>query len=155
MAETTRDGGSSGSKGLLDLIEWVGNKLPDPATLFLLGALLVMGLSFIASKGEWTVMKSLPRPVLIETRGEDGSVHHVPVIDEATGEPKVEWVETGETLKARDLLSRDGLYWTLSNMVKNFMAFPPLGVVLVGMLGIGIAERTGLLAACSRPRSRA
>lgn len=147
MAETTRDGGSSGSKGLLDLIEWVGNKLPDPATLFLLGALLVMGLSFIASKGEWTVMKSLPRPVLIETRGEDGSVHHVPVIDEATGEPKVEWVETGETLKARDLLSRDGLYWTLSNMVKNFMAFPPLGVVLVGMLGIGIAERTGLLAA--------
>jgi len=32
-------------------------------------------------------------------------------------------------------------------MVDNFMAFPPLGVVLVGMLGIGVAERTGLIGA--------
>ncbi len=147
MATSTTSGHGSGSKGILDFIEWVGNKLPDPATLFLIGALGVMILSYFAAKNEWVVRKSLPTPVMMQVVSEDGSVHEKPVIDEATGEPEVQWVPTGETLEARNVLSREGLYWTLANMVKSFMAFPPLGVVLVGMLGIGIAERTGLLAA--------
>jgi aminobenzoyl-glutamate transport protein len=33
-------------------------------------------------------------------------------------------------------------------MVKNFALFPPLGLVLVTMIGIGIAERSGFIAAC-------
>ncbi|MDX9740888.1 MAG: AbgT family transporter [Gammaproteobacteria bacterium] len=50
-------------------------------------------------------------------------------------------------LAARSLFDADGLWWLLSGLVRNFTAFPPLGIVLVAMLGIGVAERSGLLAA--------
>jgi aminobenzoyl-glutamate transport protein len=52
-----------------------------------------------------------------------------------------------DVIRPVNLLTADGLYWCLSSMVENFMNFPPLGVVLVGMLGIGVAERTGMLEA--------
>src|SRR5262245_54651721 len=44
-------------------------------------------------------------------------------------------------------LSREGFQWVLTSVVKNFTGFAPLGVVLVTMIGVGIAERTGLFAA--------
>ena len=50
-------------------------------------------------------------------------------------------------IRAVGLLTPDGIYWMLRSMVKNFVQFPPLGVVLVGMLGIGLAERTGFIGA--------
>ncbi len=43
------------------------------------------------------------------------------------------------------LLNADGLFWALSSSVDNFKNFPPLAIVLVGMLGIGLAERSGFL----------
>lgn len=57
---------------------------------------------------------------------------------------------TGASLVASNLVSRDGAWWLLSHLVENFIKFPPLAIVLVGMLGIGMAERTGLLAAILR-----
>ena len=68
-------------------------------------------------------------------------------IDPDTGEAMTELVPTGEILKAQSLLTGEGLYWALSSMVANFMGFAPLGVVLTGMLGIGVAEKTGLIGA--------
>jgi aminobenzoyl-glutamate transport protein len=54
---------------------------------------------------------------------------------------------SGEPLPLRSLLSAEGLRWILTSMVGNFTGFAPLGVVLVAMLGIGIAEQSGLLGA--------
>jgi aminobenzoyl-glutamate transport protein len=54
---------------------------------------------------------------------------------------------TGDALVLRSLVSTEGLRYQLSHLVSNFTGFAPLGVVLVAMLGIGIAERAGLLAA--------
>ncbi len=124
---------SAGKGGLLDAIEWVGNKLPDPVLLFLFGAMFIMVASQIAVSVGWEVQ---PQEAVIE-------------VDAGTGEEVVSFVDDPDQppLRATSLLSADGLYWCLSSMVANFMAFPPLGVVLVGMLGIGVAERTGLLAA--------
>ncbi|NIR60436.1 MAG: AbgT family transporter, partial [Gammaproteobacteria bacterium] len=51
--------------------------------------------------------------------------------------------EAGSAVSARGLLDADGLWWALSHLVENFVTFPPLGVVLVAMLGIGVAERSG------------
>lgn len=51
----------------------------------------------------------------------------------------------GETLNANSLVTSAGIWWLLGHMVENFIQFPPLGIVLVGMLGIGMAERSGLL----------
>lgn len=50
-----------------------------------------------------------------------------------------------EVIQANSILTSDGIWWWLSSMVTNFIEFPPLGIVLVGMLGIGLAERCGLL----------
>src|SRR5690606_37629605 len=47
----------------------------------------------------------------------------------------------------RSLLSADGVRYLLATLVTNFTGFAPLGTVLVAMLGIGIAERAGLLGA--------
>ncbi|WP_156291910.1 AbgT family transporter [Oceanobacillus salinisoli] len=50
---------------------------------------------------------------------------------------------TGEVVEAVNLLSGEGLALIISESINNFSAFPPLGMVLVVMIGIGIAERTG------------
>ncbi len=131
--EGTKQSASSGVErtgGFLDVVERIGNRLPDPTTLFLIGGLFIVILSDIAARGEWTVVQRLPEQVVRD----DGSIG-------------VEWRETGETFTSTSLLTRDGLFWVVGNMVENFMRFPPLGVVLVGMLGIGVAERTGLIGA--------
>ncbi|OHX65382.1 AbgT family transporter [Flammeovirga pacifica] len=50
-----------------------------------------------------------------------------------------------EMITVVNLLSQDGMYLILTKLVKNFTDFAPLGVVLVAMLGIGIAEGSGLI----------
>ncbi len=52
---------------------------------------------------------------------------------------------TGETVRPFSLLSLEGLHKILTEMVRNFTGFAPLGTVCVAMLGIGIAERSGLI----------
>jgi aminobenzoyl-glutamate transport protein len=49
------------------------------------------------------------------------------------------------SVQAVGLLEPEGLWWVVGHLVENFVSFPPLGVVLVGMLGIGVAERAGLI----------
>lgn len=98
---------------LLDRIERFGNRLPEPATLFLLATIAVMLCSATAVWLDWTLTAPLD----------------------------------DETLRARSLLSSDGIWWLTSNLVENFIRFPPLAIVVVGMLGIGLAERSGLLPA--------
>jgi aminobenzoyl-glutamate transport protein len=140
--------------GLLDRIERVGNALPDPTTLFLIGALLVMGVSQLAASLEWSVQKSVSRPIrqpVLEASGrplvdpESGEEITAAVLDPGTGKPQTELVKV--PVVAQGLLSSDGLYWAVSSMVVNFKDFPPLAIVLVGMLGIGLADRTGFIGA--------
>ena len=57
---------------------------------------------------------------------------------------------TGETIVAVNLLSVAGLHKIILETVTNFTGFAPLGVVLVAMLGIGIAESSGLIGALVR-----
>ena len=48
------------------------SKLPDPSTLFLIGALLVMAISWLAYVQDWEVRKELPEQVTREVVAEDG-----------------------------------------------------------------------------------
>lgn len=52
---------------------------------------------------------------------------------------------TGETIQIINLLSGDSLTNFTSSIVNTFVTFPPLGVVLVAMLGLGVAEYTGFI----------
>lgn len=112
------------SPGWLDRIERLGNKLPHPMTLFIIGALAVLVVSQIAASLGWMVEREV---VGIGAAGEE--------------------VKTTVQVRAVGLLAGDGAYWAIDNIVGNFTAFAPLGVVLVGMLGIGVAERAGAIGA--------
>ncbi len=57
---------------------------------------------------------------------------------------------TNEIVRAVNLLSKEGIHRVLLEMVDNFTGFAPLGIVLVAMLGIGIAEHSGLINAVIR-----
>lgn len=94
----------------LDGVEVVGNKLPHPATLFALMALIVVIISGIMASMGVT------------------ATHPV----------------TGEQVAVNNLMTADGLRWMWTNVEKNFVEFPPLGLVLVVMVGIGVAEGSGL-----------
>lgn len=57
---------------------------------------------------------------------------------------------TGAVIAPVSLLTRPGLHRMLTDLVKNFTSFAPLGTVLVALLGIGIAESSGLIGAAMR-----
>lgn len=57
---------------------------------------------------------------------------------------------TKENLEVVNLLNGDGIRRIMTEMVNNFVSFPPLGLVLVVMLGVGLAESTGLVATFMR-----
>ena len=54
---------------------------------------------------------------------------------------------SGEAIVIKNLLTGESMTWFTSNMVKTFVGFHPLGVVLVAMLGIGVADHTGFIRA--------
>lgn len=56
----------------------------------------------------------------------------------------------GSPIAAVNLISRDGLHWILDTTVDNFTGFAPLGTVLVALLGIGVAEKSGLISTVLR-----
>lgn len=101
---------SRGFARSLDFIELVGNKLPHPATLFALLALLVVALSWLFFQMDLH------------------AIHPV----------------KGHTISVNNLISAEGLRWMYTHLTVNFLRFPPLGYVLVVMVGIGIAEGSGL-----------
>ena len=57
---------------------------------------------------------------------------------------------TSEQVNVINLLSKDGIHRIILDMVENYSGFAPLGIVMVAMLGIGIAESSGLITAAVR-----
>ena len=102
---------SAAPGGFLGTVERVGNKLPDPAVLFIALLFIVWVLSWLLSYVTFNVVD--PR--------------------------------SGEALVINNLLSGSALTEFMSVMVTNFSHFHPVGVVLVAMLGIGVAEATGFI----------
>lgn len=105
---------------MLDAIERVGNRLPDPAVLFLLLMLAVWAVSALLSGVQFSEID--PRTVSAENPG-------------------------GTPIQVVNLLSGTSLTGFMAQMVQTFVTFPPLGVVLVAMLGLGVAEHTGFISA--------
>lgn len=132
---------------VLDAIEWAGNKLPDPAMLFVWCCLIVLVLSAISAELGWSVQPVRPEAVMqTVTDPQTGATRQDYVID-ANGRREVRLVDVGDPISSRSLLTSEGIFWMLKSMVRNFVDFPPLGVVLVTMLGVGLAERAGLISA--------
>ncbi|TMP40033.1 aminobenzoyl-glutamate transporter [Pseudoalteromonas citrea] len=112
MSQDTNTAASPGMvTRFLNSIERVGNKLPDPAIIFLIAMVLIWFLSWLFSGTSFDAID--PR--------------------------------TGQAIVVNNLLSGDALAGFLASMVKTFTGFAPLGVVLVAMLGVGVAEHSGYI----------
>jgi aminobenzoyl-glutamate transport protein len=57
---------------------------------------------------------------------------------------------TGESINAINMISGEGFRFMWSKATDNFVHFPPLGIVLVAMIGLGVAEGSGLISALLR-----
>jgi aminobenzoyl-glutamate transport protein len=57
---------------------------------------------------------------------------------------------TQEIIHTKNLLSKEGVHRIILEMVDNYTGFAPLGIVMVALLGIGIAESSGLISAVIR-----
>jgi aminobenzoyl-glutamate transport protein len=111
MAPQRNNADNSKVNRLLNGIERIGNKLPDPFMLFVVLAIIVIFLSGIISLFDVTF--TLP--------GEE------------------------EALAIKSLISAEGLQFMLTSMIDNFIGFGPLGIVLTMMIGIGLANKVGLI----------
>ena len=57
---------------------------------------------------------------------------------------------SGQTVGAVNLMTIEGVQRMINELVRNFLAYPPLGISLACLMGIGIAEHSGLIGACLR-----
>ena len=55
-----------------------------------------------------------------------------------------------ETVSIEGLLTADGIRFLFTSFVPNFMGFTAMGIILIVMIGVGVAERSGLIAALIR-----
>lgn len=146
-----------GRTGVLDLIERLGNKLPEPALIFVILAAVVIAVAAIGDWAGWKVQPVTPKPVLVEKMDAAGtpvlSAEGKPVMVPkltASGKPEIVLEKSGAPIEPRSLLTRDGVYWALSSMLRNFTGLPALGLIFVAMLGIGLAEKFGFFSALMR-----
>ena len=136
-------------RSFLDWIEFVGNKLPEPALLFALLAACVVFISALGSALEWSVQPVKPMLVTERVYGVGGTHSEQTVLDE-NSRPQLELVANGERIQPRSLLNMDGIYWMLSSALRNFAQMPALPLIFVAMLGIGLAEKFGFFSALMR-----
>ena len=109
---------------LLDGVEIVGNKVPHPAVIFLVMSGIVIVLSHIFHLLGITVTYQVIDPVTHEA------------------------VTT--TAVVNSLLTVEGLRFIITSPIRNFLGFAPVGVILVAMVGVGLAEESGLIGALIR-----
>lgn len=108
----------------LATVEWLGNLLPHPITLFASLALFIVVLSGIL--GYFDIAVADPRPLDAKGRDPDGMIEVI------------------------SLMNAEGLQRIVTGLVTNFTGFAPLGTVLVALLGVSVAEHSGLLSTAMR-----
>jgi p-aminobenzoyl-glutamate transporter AbgT len=103
---------------LLDGVEQVGNKVPHPAVIFL----VLMGVVVLLSQA-------------FSVLGTSVSYQRI--------NPQTHDLED-VTATVKSLLSADGIRFLFTSAVRNFLNFGPVGVILVAIVGVGLAEQAGL-----------
>lgn len=131
IPENTKDKSAQNQGGqgglfsrFLATVEFLGNLLPHPVTLFAMLACFIVVLSGILGYFDLAVVD--PRPEGAKGREADGMIEVI------------------------SLMSAEGLQRIVTGLVTNFTGFAPLGTVLVALLGVSVAEHSGLLSATMR-----
>jgi aminobenzoyl-glutamate transport protein len=139
-----------GAQRFLDAIERLGNRVPHPAIIFLGLIVGVIVLSHILYLTGASVTTEVAEP---------GSLPAVPDYEGGTVNPGYPHPPVGpvpdyeiqrETITANSLLTGDGIRFIFTTAVQNFNDFGVVAVILVAMIGVGVAEEAGLMGAMIR-----
>jgi aminobenzoyl-glutamate transport protein len=120
----TSEAPKTAAQKLLDVVERVGNKVPHPAVLFflLMGVIVLLSHAFHLMGTSVSYQRINPETLTAE--------------------------ET--TTVVNSLLSADGIRFIVTSVVPNFINFGPVGIIVVAMIGVGLAEQSGLIQALIR-----
>lgn len=111
-------------KRMLDVVEKVGNKVPHPAMIFLFLMIVVVVLSHVLHLAGASVKQSVMDPQSDQL--------------------------LSSTVNARSLLTTEGIRFMYTSVIPNFMGFTAVGLIIVAMVGVGVAEASGLIKALIR-----
>jgi aminobenzoyl-glutamate transport protein len=146
------DAGAAGPAGLLGWVERAGNRVPNPAILFLALIVLVIAASQILDWADVGVTQQVAEPPAAQVETHTGGAS--PAID--SYDPRDASANEGdyairtEHVEAKGLLTGDGIRFMFTQLVANFLGFAAVGVILVAMVGVGVAEYSGLVGALIR-----
>ncbi len=115
---------ASGTQKFLDVVERVGNQVPHPVMIFV----ILIGIVIVLSQ----ILYMFGAHVTYQA------------ID-----PETDKLLTLST-SARSLLTVDGIRFMYTGVVQNFMNFNAVGIIIVAMVGVGVAEEAGLVNALIR-----
>jgi aminobenzoyl-glutamate transport protein len=123
-AAVAKEPAHTGMARVLDVVERVGNRVPHPVVIFVMLIVLVVVLShlFYLLGSSVTFQAINPETHALDT----------------------------QTVTARSLLSVDGIRFMYEGVIPHFMGFSAVGVIIVAMLGVGVAESAGLVTALIR-----
>jgi aminobenzoyl-glutamate transport protein len=135
----------------LDGIERLGNRIPHPAFLFLALCVAVILLSQIfywtGAQATFTVVE--PPAAAAEETYYGGSIEPS-YLGPSEHQPATAYREVTETAKVQGLLTGAGIRYLFTSFVSNFREFVAVSIILVVMIGVGLAEASGLIAALIR-----
>lgn len=147
----TPTSGHTFTQRMLDGIERLGNKMPDPAILFLAlcGVVIVLSqvLAWADVKATYEVVK--PPAVPTEETYYGGSTLPADVGPSLPEDPDAYELVT-ETAEVQGLLTGEGVRYLFTSFVDNFRNFSAVAIILVVMIGVGLAETAGLIGALIR-----
>lgn len=137
-----------GMQKFLDIVERVGNKVPHPAVIFL----LLLGGVIVLSQVLYMTGASVSYEVIVPETRETEFVEITDPMHQGMGSPigsaaideRATTFET-RTATARSLLTVEGMRFMYVSLIPNFMAFTAVGLIIVAMLGVGVAEESGLI----------
>jgi aminobenzoyl-glutamate transport protein len=119
-------------------VERAGNRVPNPAILFLGLIVFVIVLSQVLDWANVGVTHQIAEHAAGTTQLPDD------ITDHGGYGLKTEHVE------AKGLLTVSGIAFMFTTFVSNFLGFAAVGVILVAMIGVGVAEYSGLIGALIR-----
>jgi aminobenzoyl-glutamate transport protein len=145
---------------MLDGIEKAGNKVPHPVIIFLyliVGVIILSAILDVLNVGI-TEQVLVPAPRTVEVNsiagGTDAPIE-VPIEAEPGGDSDIEEFPEDYTLEevtvnVRSLLSVEGIRFIFTSFVSNFANFTVVATIFVAMIGVGVAEQAGMMAALIR-----
>jgi aminobenzoyl-glutamate transport protein len=143
----------------LNIVERVGNKIPHPVVIFLVLIAVVAVLSHVLSVAGTSVSYETFVPTSDAVAADDATPLPLPndwgvvaegtaVEPEAAGPGKYR-IERRE-IAVRSLLTTEGVRFVYASLIPNFMGFTAVGLMIVAMVGAGVAEESGLVKAVIR-----